>query len=592
GRKEPNVEGRALDAEPLMDGGQRAANPIDPARVGREVIVSLLPERFEENRTAQQGLLTCRDANDCEDGQACQVVSGALRTCGTPLAVTPGEGYCNAQTGPGNWLEFQAPRAGIYVLHFVGETETLNARNGRTTRYFAVDVLEADGTSAPGGRIFSPQWQINAHDFTYPTDADFYAVAEVEALIAGQRTTGARVFVIDFADMRGFRYQLLANTLGIITDAGQQGVDTSLVRRSWCVYGDPDPFTGDCRDRVAGENARVPLPDYRIYLNYPDPAPPIAPLPEITNAEFNDDAGSNSITPNGDGIQDTGVFSFDSNIEGTYLIVIDIDGDGAFDPAVDVTLDGVARVGRNEVEWDGRNFAGDAVPAGEYAFLVGLITAETHFPMIDIETNATGFVVWEQAGPDAARVPRPMFWNDLDIRNPGELRGDVLDALTTLPDGSLVPDAGGQHQRRVWVQGDGQFTAPEEIYDTWVRGDIDAVTEVGCRLCAAPVDDIVVGGPDEDQDSDGDGLLDRTEDRDNDGVVDPGETDPNNPDTDGDGLEDGEEVTTYGTDPLDTDTDDGGVSDGVEVLGDGTDPLDSETDGDGLTEGEEMHDTG
>ena len=122
------VDRPALDAEPLMDGGQRAANPIDPARVGREVIVSLLPERFEENRTAQQGLLTCRDANDCEDGQACQVVSGALRTCGTPLAVTPGEGYCNAQTGPGNWLEFQAPRAGIYVLHFVGETETLNAR--------------------------------------------------------------------------------------------------------------------------------------------------------------------------------------------------------------------------------------------------------------------------------------------------------------------------------------------------------------------------------------------------------------------------------------------------------------------------------
>jgi len=43
------------------------------------------------------------------------------------------------------------------------------------------------------------------------------------------------------------------------------------------------------------------------------------------------------------------------------------------------------------------------------------------------------------------------------------------------------------------------------------------------------------------------------------------ETDPNNPDTDGDGLEDGEEVTEYETDPLNYDTDGGGEIDGGEV---------------------------
>ena len=41
-------------------------------------------------------------------------------------------------------------------------------------------------------------------------------------------------------------------------------------------------------------------------------------------------------------------------------------------------------------------------------------------------------------------------------------------------------------------------------------------------------------------DSDDDGLLDGEEDADQDGVLDEGGTDPTNPDTDGDGLSDGQ----------------------------------------------------
>ena len=53
-----------------------------------------------------------------------------------------------------------------------------------------------------------------------------------------------------------------------------------------------------------------------------------------------------------------------------------------------------------------------------------------------------------------------------------------------------------------------------------------------------------------DEDSDDDQLLDCDEDSDGDGEVDDDETDPNNPDTDGGGVSDGEEVE-FGTDPLD-----------------------------------------
>ena len=106
-------------------------------------------------------------------------------------------------------------------------------------------------------------------------------------------------------------------------------------------------------------------------------------------------------------------------------------------------------------------------------------------------------------------------------------------------------------------------------------------------------------------DTDGDGLTDGEEvmvyktspllkDTDLDGLSDFDEvkkykTDPLKADTDGDGLNDGEEVNKYKTDPLKTDTDGDGLSDGDEVIKYKTDPLNPDTDGDGLTDGEEVN---
>jgi outer membrane protein OmpA-like peptidoglycan-associated protein len=105
-------------------------------------------------------------------------------------------------------------------------------------------------------------------------------------------------------------------------------------------------------------------------------------------------------------------------------------------------------------------------------------------------------------------------------------------------------------------------------------------------------------------DTDGDGLTDGEEvmvyktnplqtDTDLDGLSDFDEvkkykTDPLKADTDGDGLNDGEEVNKYKTDPLNPDTDGDGLSDGDEVIKYKTDPLNRDTDGDGLTDGDEV----
>lgn len=92
-------------------------------------------------------------------------------------------------------------------------------------------------------------------------------------------------------------------------------------------------------------------------------------------------------------------------------------------------------------------------------------------------------------------------------------------------------------------------------------------------------------------------------DNDNDGVLNYIEneygTDKNNPDTDGDGLDDYEEIQILGTNPLEKDTDNNGINDGDEdfdndgvsniaELRNKTNPLASDSDGDGFNDKIEM----
>ncbi|MGI6369983.1 MAG: OmpA family protein [Ignavibacteria bacterium] len=83
-------------------------------------------------------------------------------------------------------------------------------------------------------------------------------------------------------------------------------------------------------------------------------------------------------------------------------------------------------------------------------------------------------------------------------------------------------------------------------------------------------------------------------DTDGDGITDGDEyykykTDPLNPDTDGDGINDYDEIFKYKTDPNRADSDNDGLNDYDEIFRHKTDPLNHDTDGDGVTDGDEVN---
>jgi len=113
----------------------------------------------------------------------------------------------------------------------------------------------------------------------------------------------------------------------------------------------------------------------------------------------------------------------------------------------------------------------------------------------------------------------------------------------------------------------------QESQGTRVAAEVAAQT-AAVQATSAALTAIALG------DDDGDGLSNAKE-------AELG-TSPTNPDTDQDGLTDGQEVNEFGTDPKKNDTDGDNLLDGAEVNQYHTNPTKPDTDGDGLLDGVEV----
>ncbi len=219
--------------------------------------------------------------------------------------------------------------------------------------------------------------------------------------------------------------------------------------------------------------------------------------------------------------------------------------------------------------------------------------------------------------------------NDLDTDTIPDDCDDDRDGDGVLNDDDVFPDDGTE-----WIDTDGDGDGDngdncpaipnpgQEDLDTDGRGDVcdddrdgDGVPNVDdmfpddpTRWTAPDADNDGVPdeldqcpGHDDNVDSDGDGTADGCDgnpndgplgDTDGDGLSNQDEaalfTDPRDPDSDHDGITDGDEIHVYGTRPLNPDTDGDLLTDGAEVYGYTTDPNNPDTDGDGLTDGDEV----
>lgn len=313
--------------------------------------------------------------------------------------------------------------------------------------------------------------------------------------------------------------------------------------------------------------------------------------------------------------------------------ILDTDGDGigdAGDP--DADNDGIANVDEGTEDADG-----DGIPAwldldsdGDGTFdvaEVGLTDDDGDGVVDGADTDVDG--VLDAVDADPADPANAGVTTDLSTDTDGDGLSDDLEAnLGTDP---TFADTDGD----LFTDGEEFFTHGTDPTDPDTDGDavIDGLELLGFDLVAdsgdetdpldADMDDDGLDdreeqlGPDgflfsgdetdpADADSDDDGLIDGLERGVSTGVptgeslggvatggTDPSvlldadpttTTDPNDPDTDGDLLEDGEEdldadgqVSAGETDPTLADTDGGGTSDGAEVL-DGTDPLEPSDD--------------
>jgi hypothetical protein len=147
-------------------------------------------------------------------------------------------------------------------------------------------------------------------------------------------------------------------------------------------------------------------------------------------------------------------------------------------------------------------------------------------------------------------------------------------------DGAVVGSCAGGVSG-LWSSASGNLVECPELGVALLAGEsVDFVVDAGA---ADAYDDValkvIVTVPPADTDSDG--LSDDEE------VT--YSTDPNNPDSDFDGLNDGPEVFTHLTNPNDPDSDLDGLDDGDEVNAYLTDPNSSDSDADTLTDGDEVN---
>lgn len=320
-------------------------------------------------------------------------------TITNPATGTPGNTTPNAYVP----CFYQAPATGIYDVVFLGPAGETTDNSGAVTGL--INTVQTDVNQGPG----TAAWDVTVRsNLTSTTDLLGRLFTYYIALFTGGNgrpvnsilytlTTDGFLYQTNLAGIDPNGFVLFGNRVGFLDPNGRTPLNHDVV----------DSANNDLITVPQG-NVIVPLPEFPIFFNRPDPEAqsaidppppgipgatdrtsiPLAPtIPTVSNFSFTGTDGGNNSTVN-----TGGTFSYTASGEHALEIVISRDGVN-FDPSNpnNKALRALGPAGTLTIAWDGTDNSGQPFPVGRnYQARIEIQTGNYHFPLLDIENSAGG----------------------------------------------------------------------------------------------------------------------------------------------------------------------------------------------------------
>lgn len=297
------------------------------------------------------------------------------------------------------------------------------------------------------GRVYSNEYISIQNGNNNNTSPSFYVLSK-----------DGYIYQIDFKDTDPWGFPLFSNSFGVVNGNQQptySSFSDSLLTRSIdpSTWNPENNYLYDPQAKDAGS-----LINNKIFFNPPSadmPAKamvtdiinedthtvwlynePSTEIPQMTDVRFRGmvedvaicDPATTSVVGKG------GFIIFTSNNRGTASVNLDIDNNGSFDDPLDRSLSAFVSEGKDSIFWDGRDGAGNVVPAEANLQLNYNITSrngEIHIMMLDVENNSGGVTFTRLNGSDS---PANDFYYDHIAVGGGVSGGEAgKDQSTTTP---------------------------------------------------------------------------------------------------------------------------------------------------------------
>ncbi|MCA8832033.1 T9SS type A sorting domain-containing protein [Hymenobacter pini] len=283
---------------------------------------------------------------------------------------TPADGYnpfvfASAPADPARdyWVEFMEVNAS-------GASQGVNQRKAW---YDVWDFTVRDANGEKSGRLYSQQWSFTAAGGTNALSSSFM----LYPLIPNPNFNNQSFFVkrVSYAGIQPF---------GVILVANSQGTTVA----------------GNFRAKRKSQSSNVGYPEYKLFVNNPDPAIyPTTPRPNNPTVTTQCSGG-------------TTTFNLRVDQAGFGVVFIDGDQNNVYDRTKDRVLEKPTTIGDNVFAWDGKTDAGTAMNQTTLSVTFSSGVGPVNFPIWDCEQAPTTGISVQDVRPGNDGAADYIFWND------------------------------------------------------------------------------------------------------------------------------------------------------------------------------------